>query len=755
MMAERERIGIVVQGLVQGVGFRPFVYRLAAELGLVGWVCNSPQGVLIEVEGPEIALEQFLSRLESDHPPLAALHHIEVAPLPPAGELCFEIRHSNGDGAPTALVLPDIATCPDCLADILDPDNRRYRYPFTNCTNCGPRYSIIEALPYDRPATTMKHFEMCRHCAAEYHNPADRRFHAQPNACPECGPRLELWTAEGVIMEQGHYALLGAVEALRAGAVVALKGLGGFHLLVDARNEAAVRQLRRRKNRPHKPFALMMPSLEMAAACCEISPEEAALLASPMAPIVLLRRLHNGGLAPSVAPDSPYLGLMLPYTPLHHLLLRELKRPVVATSGNRADEPICTDEYEALERLDGIADLFLVHNRPILRPVDDSVACVVEGRTTLLRRARGYAPLPLPMPHDLPPLLALGAHQKNTVALAAGKQLYTSQHIGDLDTLPARDMFHRVAADLQTLHALRPQRVMCDLHPDYYSTRRAHDSGLPVHPVQHHYAHVLSAMLDNGLAPPLLGVAWDGTGYGPDGTIWGGEFLHIDGRGYTRVGHLRTFCLPGGDQAVREPRRSALGLLYEVFGPAALDMPHLPALQAFTPAELGPLGTMLARGLNSPRTSSAGRLFDAVASLLGLCQRATYEGQAAVMLEHAALNCPDEGLYPFALAPDGALNWESLLRALLADRAAGLPAGVIAARFHNTLASMIVSAAQTHGEPVVVLSGGCFQNRYLLTRSICRLRESGLRPHWHHDLPPNDGGIAPGQALAALYLSEE
>ena len=744
------RIRLVIRGAVQGVGFRPFIYRLATELGLKGWVLNSAQGVFIEVEGPAETLQQFVRRVESDRPPRAFIQSLEQSILDPIGYTAFEIRHSEESGEKVALILPDIATCPDCLREIFDPADRRYRYPFTNCTNCGPRYSIIEALPYDRPNTTMKAFNMCPRCREEYENPADRRFHAQPNACPECGPHLELWDEQGTCLARYHEALLQAAEAIREGRIVAVKGLGGFHLIVDARNDAAIRRLRERKRREEKPFALMYPSLEQVIAHCEVNEAEERVLRSPESPIVLLRRREIKAVAPSVAPNNPYLGVMLPYTPLHHLLMHELGFPVVATSGNLSDEPICTDEREALHRLAGIADLFLVHNRPIARHVDDSVVRVLLGRELVLRRARGYAPLPVLVKQPLPPLLAVGAHLKNTVALSVGNQVFISQHIGDLETSQALEAFHRVITDVKELWEHQPQAVACDMHPDYLSTQTAYKMGIPVVPVQHHVAHILSCMAENELEPPVLGISWDGTGYGTDGTIWGGEFLLIHQAGWQRFAHLRPFRLPGGDRAIKEPRRSALGVLYERYGEQAFQTLR----GVFTEQELTALSQMLRRGINAPITTSAGRLFDAVACLVGLRQVVNYEGQAAMELEFRLHGVTTDESYPFTVDHTSSdarvlLDWRPMLPELLLDVAAGVPVGWISARFHNMLVEMMVAVAKRAGVECIALSGGCFQNAYLTERALQRLRAEGFRPYWHQRVPPNDGGIALGQIVGA------
>jgi hydrogenase maturation protein HypF len=747
------RIRLVIRGAVQGVGFRPFIYRLATELGLKGWVLNSAQGVFIEVEGLPETLQQFVRRVESDKPPRAFIQSLEQSILDPVGYTTFEIRHSEESGEKVALILPDIATCPDCLREIFDPADRRYLYPFTNCTNCGPRYSIIEALPYDRPNTTMKAFTMCPKCREEFENPADRRFHAQPNACPECGPHLELWDEQGHCLARHHEALLRAAEAIREGCIVAVKGLGGFHLMVDARSDSAVRRLRERKRREEKPFALMYPSMEQVMAHCHVNEAEARLLRSPESPIVLMRRKTEETVAPAVAPNNPYLGVMLPYTPLHHLLMHELGFPVVATSGNLSDEPICTDEREALNRLAGIADLFLVHNRPIARHVDDSVVRVLLGRELVLRRARGYAPLPVLVKQPLPPLLAVGAHLKNTVALSVGNQVFISQHIGDLETPQALEAFHRVIADVKELWEHQPQAVACDMHPDYLSTQAAYKMGIPVVPVQHHVAHILSCMAENELEPPVLGISWDGTGYGTDGTIWGGEFLLIHEGGWQRVAHLRPFRLPGGDRAIKEPRRSALGVLYERYGEQAFQMLR----SIFTEHERIALLQMLLRGINAPVTTSAGRLFDAVASLVGLRHTVNFEGQAAMELEFQVHGVTSDESYPFAVDHSSSdapviLDWRPMLPELLLDVAAGVPVGWISVRFHNMLVEMMVAVAKRAGVECVALSGGCFQNAYLTERAVQRLREEGFRPYWHQRVPPNDGGIALGQIVAASVL---
>jgi hydrogenase maturation protein HypF len=771
--AEVQRLRVHIRGAVQGVGFRPFVFRLASELSLRGWVVNSSSGVSLEVEGAPDVLDRFLLRLVDERPPRALVQGIETAYLDPAGLPRFEIRESVG-GETTVLVVPDIATCPDCLSDTLTPGNRRYRYPFTNCTNCGPRFTIVTALPYDRPNTTMAGFEMCAACRAEYLDPLDRRFHAQPNACAACGPHLELWDAGGECVAAREEALRGAADHLRRGAIVAVKGLGGFHLMVAARRDEAVARLRRVKAREEKPFALMFPSIEAVREACQVSDREARLLLSPESPIVLLRRAGQpalaraGAVAAAVAPGNPFLGVMVPYTPLHHLLLGDLGFPVVATSGNRSDEPICTDEREAVDRLRGLADAFLVHDRPIARHVDDSIARVVLGRDLVLRRARGYAPLPVGLPgraNGGACVLGVGAHLKNAVALSVGANVFVSQHIGDLETPEALGAFGEVIGALRRLYRAEPSTVACDAHPDYLSSRWARASGLPVRLVQHHLAHVLSCMAENEVAPPALGVSWDGTGHGTDGTVWGGEFFAIGPASARRVATFRPFPLPGGDRAVREPRRTALGVLHETFGASAWEGRPTAAASAFSARERGVIRTMIERGVNTPRTSSVGRLFDAVASLAGVRQHVRYEGQAAMELEFALEGLATEEGYPFDLvpgpssaaagsAPAWIVDWRPLIAAVCADVNAGCPVGLVSARFHNALATVVVEVAARVAVERVVLSGGCFQNRYLSERVVSALAAAGFKPCWHQRIPPNDGGIALGQVVATAWAIE-
>ncbi len=727
-----------MRGRVQGVGFRPTAFRLAHELGLRGWVRNDASGAEVALAGPADALATFRAELPGRLPAAADVQAVVEGPGPsdlPAG---FEIRLSAAaDGARTAGILPDLATCPDCLREIFDPADRRYRYPFANCTHCGPRFSILEALPYDRAHTTMRNFTMCPACEAEYRDPRDRRFHAQPNACPVCGPQLAWMGADGAALAERDEALRASAAALRGGQIVAVKGVGGFHLMVDARNGAAVRRLRARKRRDEKPFALLFPSLDAIAAACEVSETERKWLGSAAAPIVLLKKKEGAaGLAPEVAPGLPWLGAMLPYAPLHHLLMGDLGFPVVATSGNLTDEPICTDNDEARARLGGIADFFLMHDRPIARPMDDSVMAVCGGEPIMMRRGRGLSPYSLPLPGVPDGCVGAGAQMKSTVAVSAGGNAVMSPHVGDLDYEGAARLWERAVADLTGLHGLAPSAAVADRHPDYASTRGAAALGVPVQHVQHHHAHVAACMAENGLEGPVLGIAWDGTGLGEDGTVWGGEFLVCTRAEFERRAWLRTFPLVGGDAAAREPRRAALGVLRELG--SARPPP------GFAAAELATLEAMLRRGLNVARTSSAGRLFDAAASLLGVCQAMSHEGQAAMRLEALAGDA-EAAPYPFGWRGDE-LDWGPMMAAL---GAGGEAPAVAAARFHETLAEMMVAAARRAGERDVCLSGGCFQNRRLLGAAARRLGAAGFRVWRHREIPPNDAGICAGQLAVA------
>jgi len=748
-MAGRERHQLHIIGRVQGVGFRPLVHRLAAELRLVGHAFNSSSRLEIEIEGEAEACAEFLRRVRSEAPPHAEVRDIAVTDMAPQGGDAFRILESSDeDSAATAEIMPDLAPCADCLSELFDPTNPRHAYPFTNCTQCGPRFSIVRAMPYDRERTTMRGFPMCARCREEYASPGDRRFHAQANACPQCGPQLALADAEGRVLATRAEALEAAARAIESGQTIAVKGVGGFQLIVDARAAEAVGRLRTRKHRPAKPLALMMPGIEAVRAHVELSALEEDLLVSPQAPIVLLRR-RSDALPDIIASGNPMLGVMLPSSPLHHLLMRRLGFPVIATSGNVSGEPLCTDNDEAFERLRGIADGFLVHDRPIARPVDDSVVRVTLGRELVLRCARGYAPLTLP--GRFAPVLAVGGDQKTALAVSGPFGLRCGQHLGDLETEAGQQSFRDQCRDFPALFGLKPEAIACDAHPDHHSTRLAAELGAPVLPVQHHHAHIAACLAEHDLHEEVLGVAWDGTGYGANGTIWGGEFLLATRRDFRRIAHLRAFPLPGGERAIRQPRYAALGLLHG----AGIAIEDTPLAAAFTGEELAIARTQIERRLNTPLTSSAGRLFDAVAALLGLRWHSEFEGQAAMDVEFAAEKAPGPAR-PYSMDFDdpSSFDWAPMIHALLDDLRNTIPVPVIAARFIETMAGAILRVARSAQKETVVLSGGCFQNQLLLETTVARLRADGFTPVWPLRLPPNDGGLAAGQAVVAAARLE-
>lgn len=706
-----ERLAVTVRGTVQGVGFRPFVYRLASRNHLAGWVRNSSGPVEIEVEGSAAGLQRFMQQLKEEAPPLARIESIRAEPVPARGQRGFRIVASASREDDFQSVPADAGTCADCVRELFDPDDRRYRYPFINCTNCGPRFTIIEDLPYDRAATTMRGFTMCERCQREYDDPENRRFHAQPNACPDCGPRLSMPIEE-------------VVAALREGAIVAVKGLGGYQLACDATSEAAVDRLRERKRRPSKPLAVMARDPE---AYCRVSLPEWDLLRSPARPIVLLP--YRGGLAPSIAPGLRELGVMLPYTPLHHLLISDHRGPLVMTSGNVSEEPICRDDAEARERLAGVADVFLAHNRPIAARYDDSVVRWAAGASRVVRRARGLAPLPVSIP-DGSQMVALGAHLKAAFTVTRDGRAFVGPHVGDLDEVLTLQSYEQGLATYRRLFRIGATAgVACDAHPDYASTRLAESLGEPVR-VQHHHAHVASVIAEHGLAGPVCGVAMDGVGLGPDGTVWGGEVLIADAGGFERVAHLASVPLPGGDRCAREGWRMAAA-----FG--VVDPPD--GIDDHTYH----LVWRLARSGRPVRTTSCGRLFDAVASILGVCQLSTYEGEAAARLEAACDDAPGE-VMEFELEDS-----VGLVRELAWRHAAGVETGRLAAAFHASLAAAIVRACRRTGLDQVALSGGCFQNRRLLEACWSGLRAAGLRPYANEQVPANDGGLSLGQAMVA------
>ncbi len=752
------RLHIAIGGAVQGVGFRPFVYRIATEMKLNGFVLNSSKGVFVEVEGEKSVLDKFLIRLESEKPNISVITSLEFSFLDPVGFQTFEIRESAKDLEISAFILPDIAVCNDCLNEVFDPRNRRHLYPFINCTNCGPRFSIVEALPYDRPNTSMKNFTMCNECRREYENPIDRRFHAQPTACPVCGPQIELWNKNGEVVSEKFEAIPKTIELISEGKIIAFKGLGGYQLIVDASNNEAVSQLRTRKHREEKPFALMFTNLESIKSLCEVSKFEESSLLSPESPIVLLKRKLNFDniISELVAPKNPYLGAMLPYTPLHHILMKLLAKPIVATSGNLSEEPMCISEHQALNRLSVIADYFLVHNRPIVRHVDDSIVRIINGREMVLRRARGYAPLPIHIEKlelsNPKPIIAVGAHLKNTVALTNSNSIFISQHIGDLSTNEAYQAFSDVVSDFEKMYNSNVFHIAHDFHPEYLSTKYAKSGKRKLVGVQHHQAHIASCYAENRLSGNVLGVAWDGTGYGTDGTIWGGEFFKYDGNDFYRVASFRQFRLPGGEQAITEPRRSAIGILYEIYGDEIFKQPPVSFMNNFSDSELKILKTMFAKNIMCPFTSSAGRLFDAISALIGIRNSSAYEGQAAMMLEFAAVSSNEENSYSFNIHENEIyeIDWQMMVEEIMEDVRNNILQKVIARKFHNTMANIILKIAQMISEHKVVLSGGCFQNAILLEETIKRLENPGFKPYWHQRVPPNDGGISLGQAVIAM-----
>jgi hydrogenase maturation protein HypF len=741
------RLALLVQGVVQGVGFRPFLYRRAAGLGLGGRVANTSAGVRIEVEGPTSAVQAFVAGLAQAAPAGAAVKAIATVPLAPTGQQGFSIAASSVEAGTTTGIPRDLAPCPECLQELHDPADRRYRYPFITCVACGPRYSILATLPFDRCRTAMAAFPPCPACAAEYSDPANRRFHAETIACPACGPQLTWLGPTGVPGATGEDALQAAVATLLAGQVVALKGLGGFQLLVDAGNARAVAALRERKRRPEKPLALLVADLAAARALACIDAAEAALLGGTETPIVLLRRRPDASvaLAEAVAPGNPWLGLMLPATPLHHLLATAAGIPLVATSANLSGEPLLYGE-DAPEVLRNFADGVLTHDRAILQPVDDSVARLAVGRPLLLRRARGYAPAAIPVAGARPGLAAAGGYLKNTVAVATHDAVVLGPHIGDLESHAARDAHRqRLAWLVASVAPGTSPTAVRDAHPDFVIS--------PPDPgdfsVQHHVAHVAACMAEHGLKGPVLGVAFDGAGYGPDGSLWGGEFLKLEQGQATRVAHLRPFPLPGGAAAMRQPWRCAAGALFAASGADAVLAARLPGLDAARTGQLASLATLMADKVNAPLTSSVGRLFDAAAALLGLQLTSSYEGQAAMALEWAAQDLPPGEGYAFPLlaAPDGPtqVDFAPALAGLLRDRDRGVPVGPSARRWHDGLAAAIVAVAKRAGLANVALAGGCFQNRVLLERTVALLSAAGFRAWWPQAVPPNDGGLALGQ----------
>ena len=752
------RKAIDVTGIVQGVGFRPFVYRLAQDCALTGFIANTPAGVTIEVQGEPDQVERFLSRLQTDAPPLAKITSLAPRDTELQSDSAFVILSSRFDSPPKALVSPDVAVCGDCLREMMNPRDRRFRYPFINCTNCGPRFTIIRDIPYDRARTSMASFKMCAACKREYDDPADRRFHAQPNACWDCGPQLQIWSADGSRIDTAE-PIREAGKRLEHDAILAVKGLGGFHLACNAHSDKAVNLLRERKRRVEKPFAVMLRRIDDVESFCVVDEAARKLLLSFERPIVLLLRKPESPLADGIAPHNRFLGVFLPYTPLHHLLFSSGKfDALVMTSANLSEEPIAVDNDEAVRRLKGIADAFLVHDREILRRCDDSVVRLAAGRTQQLRRSRGFVPVPVPIEREVPPILAVGGELKNTICVVRGSEAFLSQHVGDLENLESYKFFEEAVEHLQRILEVRPKILAYDLHPDYFSTKWAlAQSGMQLVGVQHHHAHVASCMAENHLDGKVIGIALDGTGYGTDGAIWGGEVLVADYTGFARAAHFEYVPLPGGAAAIHEPWRTAVSYLNKHYGPK-LDNLNLPFLQAIDPRRLHVVQQMIDREIHSPRTSSCGRLFDAVGALAGVRSVVNYEAQAAIEFEMAGHDSTDQGAYLFDLIQDGP-SWQIGTRLvfqwLLRDIQRHERIEDISRRFHNGLADLFVELAenlrQQNSLNRVCLSGGCFQNLLLFQLLLEGLRAKSFEVYFHSEVPAGDGGISLGQALIATH----
>jgi hydrogenase maturation protein HypF len=749
---------IDVAGIVQGVGFRPYIYRLASERNLAGSVANSAAGVTIEIQGSVDAVEEFVTQLPLAPPPLSRITQIWVRELPCNGDRDFRILASKRGDAVRTLISPDVAVCPDCVRELFNPRDRRYRYPFINCTNCGPRFTIVRDIPYDRPYTAMAEFQMCDSCQAEYDDPLNRRFHAQPNACRKCGPHVELWNNQGGrIVDEDPIAE--AAAQLERGMVVAIKGLGGFHLAVDAANADAVARLRERKCRVEKPFAIMVPDLEAARKVCELSDASAETLCLPQHPIVLMPSLSTSHVADQVAPRNRYLGVFLPYTPLHYLLFAQGRfTALVMTSGNISEEPIAIENQEALERLRGLADFFLVHNRPILLRCDDSVVRIVDEKPQQLRRSRGYVPVPVFLKEEVPAVLAVGGELKNTICLTQGKHAFLSQHIGDLENLESYRFFEEAIEHLERILEITPKAVAYDLHPGYFSTKWARaQKNVNLIGVQHHHAHIASCMAENQHAGKVIGFALDGTGYGTDGAIWGGEVLLADYACFQRAAHFDYVPMPGGDKAIHEPWRMAVAYLQQHFGEEFLNL-QIPFVRSLDPAKTEILLRMIEADYNAPKTSSCGRLFDAVAALAGVRSYVNYEAQAAIELEMAIDDKDEVSAYPVDLVlrdERWIFDTRRTFEAIIADLEVNIPVAVISQRFHNGLMEAFRDVAEKLRDRTsindVCLSGGTFHNCYLLTRLRQELEKSSFRVFTHNQVPAGDGGLSLGQATIAAY----
>lgn len=747
------RLKITITGLVQGVGFRPFIYNLATKLKLNGFIKNTSSGVVIDIEGAKKSLDLFLEKLEIEKPINSKIHTLKKEFADPAHYKNFNIKNSYDIDTINAFISPDLSVCNECVSEMFDKSNKRYLYPFTSCINCGPRFSIIERIPYNRKNTSMKDFKMCKSCEEEYHNPKNRRFHSEINTCSECGPEVTLWDKNGKVLFKKEDSILKTVELIKDGKILAAKGLGGFHLIVDAKNSEAISELRKRKNRKEKPLALMFPSIDAVEEFCYISEVERSILLSKECPIIILKKKNNVSLPEIISPNNPYLGVMLPYTPLHHILIKHLNTPIICTSGNLSNEPICINEDEAKERLKDIADYFLVHDRKILYPIDDSVVKVMADRAVVFRSGRGYAPQAIVLKENTPNIISMGGHLKNTVSISVGDKVFMSQHIGDLENEKAYKIFQNTVENFKRLYNFSPIIVSCDMHPDYLSTKYAYKENKNVYQVQHHHAHILSCMAEHSIDYPVLGIAWDGTGLGLDKTIWGSEFLTVEKNNFKRVAYFSHFKLPGGEKAIKEPRRIALGLLYDVFGDDLFEMRDVKTIQAFSKNELKILKEMLKKDISCVLTSSVGRIFDAISSILGLRQFTDFEGQAAMELEFEGEKFKTNKYYLFEIINDNEsepiiISWSKMIHEIIEDMKNNISISEIACKFHNMLVEIIIEIAKIISIEKIVLSGGCFQNKYLTEYSIKRLTEENFKPYFHHKIPPNDGGISLGQLIA-------
>ena len=764
-----KRMQISANGLVQGVGFRPYIYNLATKLSLSGFVQNNTSGIFIDIEGSNSSLNEFLTCLVNTPPPHAIIEDIQYTTLPPKGYKDFIIEESALKENNTTMICADISTCPDCLKELFDPMDLRYRYPFINCTNCGPRFTIVKDIPYDRINTTMSNFNMCHDCNSEYHDPRNRRFHAQPNACPVCGPQLMLLNNEGFAV-QTQDPISTVCTLLHDGKIVAVKGLGGYHIACDALNSKSVSLLRSRKYREDKPFAVMMENIETVNKFCFVNAKEETLLLSTQRPIVLLKKKSDCTIPHDIAPDNLYLGVMLPYTPLHHLIIRESRLPLIMTSGNVSDEPIAYKDSEALERLKGIADYFLVHDRDIFMRCDDSVVKMVDDKEMIIRRSRGYAPFPLRLQYTFSkPILACGAFLKNTFCLARGNHAFLSHHIGDLENTETMNSYETAIEHYKRLFSIEPEMIAYDLHPEYLSTKYAlaqRDDMFKIG-VQHHHAHIVSCMAENGIHHKVIGVAFDGLGYGDDGNFWGGEFFIADLSGYQRAGHLDYVPMPGGEQAIKEPWRMAISYLYQIYSSdiSSIIMPFPPHFTGEPKTivdhpKIKVLLKMLSQRIHCPLTSSMGRLFDGVASLLDLQHFVNYEGQAAIKLESIA-DERETGHYPFGINTNAGahcnrlivIQWQPVIKHIIEDMQHGIASSIISARFHNSIVDMVYQVCiilrNSKGVNDVVLSGGVFQNNFLLSRLVKKLKLQGFTLYSHKKVPCNDGGLSLGQAVIA------